>query len=147
MNVVVDTNIIFSALLNTNGTIGDLLFNSDRIFIFYSCSYMRAEIRNHWAKLKKISSLSDEALQQSFDQLLPRLQFINEEVIPVEIWLQAEAVAHPIDIDDTDFVALTLFLDAWLWTGDKVLYSGLKRQSFNRVLTTSDLLDRRGSSV
>jgi len=32
MKVVVDTNIIFSALLNSNGTIGDLLFNSDKQF-------------------------------------------------------------------------------------------------------------------
>ena len=143
MNVVVDTNIIFSALLNTNGTIGDLLFNSDRTFVFYSCSYMRTEIRNHWAKLKKIANLSDEALQRSFDQLLPRLQFISEEIIPVETWIEAEAMAQPVDIDDTDFVALMLFLDAWLWTGDKVLYNGLKRQSFDRVLTTGELLERR----
>ena len=147
MKIVVDTNIIFSALLNTNGTIGDLLFNSEGSFVFYSCSYMRAEIRNHWAKLKKIANLSDEALQRSFDQLLPRLQFINEEIIPVETWLQAEAMTQPVDIDDIDFVALTLFMDAWLWTGDKVLYNGLKQQSFGRVLTTGELLERRRFGV
>ena len=30
MKVVVDTNIVFSALLNSNGSIGDLLFNSGK---------------------------------------------------------------------------------------------------------------------
>jgi predicted nucleic acid-binding protein len=34
MKIVVDTNIIFSALLNSNGNIGDLLFNSDKDFEF-----------------------------------------------------------------------------------------------------------------
>jgi len=34
MIVVVDTNIIFSALLNTKSNIGDLLLNSDDNFVF-----------------------------------------------------------------------------------------------------------------
>ncbi len=47
MKIVVDTNIIFSTLLNSNTKIGDLLFNSDKHFEFYSCSYMRFEIQKH----------------------------------------------------------------------------------------------------
>ena len=47
MKIVVDTNIIFSALLNSNSTIGDILFNSDKDFEFYSCAYMRFEIQKH----------------------------------------------------------------------------------------------------
>jgi predicted nucleic acid-binding protein len=47
VKIVVDTNIIFSALLNSDGLIGDLLFNSYGIFIFYSCNYMRKEIEKH----------------------------------------------------------------------------------------------------
>lgn len=46
MKIVVDPNIIFSTLLNSNSTIGDLLFNSDKYFKFYSCSYMRYEFKN-----------------------------------------------------------------------------------------------------
>jgi predicted nucleic acid-binding protein len=54
MKIIVDTNIVFSALLASNNTIGDLLFNSDKHFDFYSCSYMRYEIKKHWEKLKNI---------------------------------------------------------------------------------------------
>ena len=57
VKIIIDTNIIFSGLLNSNGTIGDLLFNSVGIFEFYSCSYMRHEIEKHWNKLKRISKL------------------------------------------------------------------------------------------
>ena len=39
--IIVDTNIIFSCLLNSQGTIGDLIFNSAEIFDFYSNEYMR----------------------------------------------------------------------------------------------------------
>lgn len=45
--IIVDTNIIFSCLLNSQGTIGDLIFNSENIFDFYSNQYMRFEIRKY----------------------------------------------------------------------------------------------------
>ncbi len=143
MKIVVDTNIIFSALLNSNSTIGDLLFNSDKHFEFYSCSYMRYEIKKHWEKLKKISKLSDEQLQVSYTQILTKLKFVNEEIIPVETWLASEEITKGIDIDDTDFVALTKFLKATLWTGDKVLYKSLKKIGFKKILKTTELLALR----
>ena len=143
MKIVVDTNIIFSTLLNSNSTIGDLLFNSDKHFEFYSCSYMRYEIQKHWERLKKISKLTDEQLQVSYTQVLSKLKFINEEIIPVETWLASEQITKGIDIDDTDFVALTKFLKATLWTGDKVLYNGLKRLEFKKLLNTTELLALR----
>jgi predicted nucleic acid-binding protein len=145
MKIVVDTNIIFSTLLNSNSTIGDLLFNSDRHFEFYSCSYMRYEIQKHWEKLKKISKLSDKQLQVSYTQVLSKLKFINEEIIPVETWLASEEITKGIDIDDTDFVAMTKFLKATMWTGDKVLYNGLKKRGFKKLLNTTELLALRAA--
>ena len=93
MKIVVDTNIVFSTLLNSDGVIGDLIYNSDRYFEFYSCSYMRFEIQKHWEKLKKISKLSDEQLEVSYTQILIKIKFINEEIIPVEIWLSSEKIS------------------------------------------------------
>ena len=143
MKIVVDKNITFSALLNSNGTIGDILFNSDKHFEFYSCSYMRYEIQKHWDRLKKISKLSDEQLQVSHTLVLSKLKFINEDIIPVETWLVSEQITKGIDIDDTDFVALTKFLKATLWTGDKILYNGLKKIDFKKLLNTTELLALR----
>jgi predicted nucleic acid-binding protein len=139
MKIVVDTNIIFSTLLNSNGTIGNILFNSDEIFEFYSCSYMKYEIQKHWAGLMKISRLSDEQLQISNFQVLSKLKFIDEALIPVETWLKSEELCKNVDIDDTDFVALTKFLRATLWTGDKVLYNGLKAKGFKKIFDTKEL--------
>jgi predicted nucleic acid-binding protein len=143
MKIVVDTNIIFSALLNSNSTIGDLLFNSDNHFEFYSCNYMRYEIKQHWERLKKISKLTEEQLQVSHTQVLSKLKFINEEIIPVETWLASEQIVKGIDIDDTDFVALTKFLKATLWPGDKILYNGLKILDFRKLINTAQLLELR----
>lgn len=141
--IIVDTNIIFSCLLNSQGTIGDLIFNSENVFDFYSNQYMRLEIRKHWSKLKKISRLADIELQTAYDQMLTRLTFINEELIPQNDWRKAETLVADIDLDDTDFVALTRYLKGSLWTGDKSLYEGLKAKRFRTVYNTQDMIKLR----
>ena len=143
MKIIVDTNIIFSTLLNSNGNIGNLMFNSDKHFEFFSCSYMRYEIQKHWERLKKISKLTEEQLEISHQLVLSKLKFIDEAIIPENIWLNSVEICKDIDINDVDFVALTKFLKATLWTGDKTLYNGLKSKNFKRVLNTQELLELR----
>jgi len=143
VKIIVDTNIIFSGLLNTDGTIGDLLFNSDNIFEFYSCSYMRHEIEKHWQKLKRISKLSENELEESRFNLFAKINFINEELIPEKTWLAAEKIVESIDLDDSDFVALTKHLKGFLWSGDKQLYVGLKQKGFKRIYNTNELIALR----
>jgi predicted nucleic acid-binding protein len=125
VKIIVDTNIIFSGLLNTDGKIGDLLFNSHSIFEFYSCSYMLREIENHWEKLKRIPKLTDTQLRESQFKIFAKIHFINEELIPSATWILSEKTTKDIDVDDVDFVALTNYLKGNLWTGDKDLYNGL----------------------
>jgi predicted nucleic acid-binding protein len=141
--IIVDTNIIFSCLLNSQGTIGDIIFNSENIFEFYSNQYMRFEIRKHWNKLLKISKLTDNELQIAYDKMLLKLTFINEELIPQNDWEKAETLVADIDIDDTDFAALTRYLKGGLWTGDKPLYDGLKAKRFRTVYNTHDMIKLR----
>ncbi len=100
---------------------------------------MRYEIQKHWEKLKKISKLSDRQLTDAQFQLFKRLKFVNEELIPKDVWETALTISKDIDIDDTDFVALTLYLKGSLWTGDKDLYNGLKGKNFETVFNTQDL--------
>ncbi|MGZ5134086.1 MAG: PIN domain-containing protein [Flavitalea sp.] len=141
--IIVDTNIIFSCLLNSQATIGDLIFNSAEIFDFYSNEYMRFEIHKHWEKLKRISKLGEPELKMAYDKLLTKLTFINEELIPKKVWQKAEQAVTTIDLDDTDFVALSIYLKGSLWTGDKQLYDGLKLKRFRSVFNTHEMVKLR----
>ena len=140
MKIVVDTNIVFSFLLNTQNTLGEIFFNSKTQFEFYSTSYMKIEIDKHWEKLKKISNLSEKNLEIAYLGLLSKIRFINEGLIPLETWVEAENLTSAIDPLDIDFVALTIHLEAHLWTGDKILYNGLNKIDFKNVVNTSELL-------
>jgi predicted nucleic acid-binding protein len=104
---------------------------------------MLTEIEHHWNKLKRLSKLSEEQLNLARINTVSKIIFINEELIPKETWLVSEKITQDIDIDDTDFVALTKHIKGYLWTGDKELYNGLKTKNFHRVLNTRELLDLR----
>ena len=139
MKIVVDSNIIFSALLRTNTTFGQIIFNSDGIFEFYSAQYMRAEIQKHWVRLKKISKLTDQQLGESYYAILTKISFINEELITQHIWEASEKLVTSIDVDDIDFVALTKHIKGKLWTGDHLLRDGLRKRGFKNVMTTGEI--------
>jgi predicted nucleic acid-binding protein len=62
MKFVVDTNIVFSAVLNTDGKIGDLIMNSHGVLEFYSYDAFRSELKKHLPKLLERSKMSEEQL-------------------------------------------------------------------------------------
>lgn len=104
---------------------------------------MRYEIQKHEDKLKRISKLTEKQLLEAQFKLFSKINFINEELITEKTWLQAEELTKDIDIDDSDFIALTRYLKDYLWTGDKELFNGLKVKGFKRIYNTSELLFSR----
>lgn len=82
-------------------------------------------------------------METAYEKMLTKFTFINEELIPQTDWEKAETLIAHIDLDDTDFVALTKHLKGSLWTGDKPLYDGLKAKRFRSVYNTQDMLKLR----
>lgn len=143
MKIVVDTNIVFSAILNTDSKIGDLIMNSDQLFDFETVTYLREEIENHQDKLTEISGLTEKQLQEAKFQILSHIKFISEEQIPFEIWHKAAQIVREVDMDDIAFVALSEYEDVKLWTGDKKLREGLIAKGFQRCISTEELFELR----
>lgn len=145
MKIVVDTNIVFSAILNTESKIGDLLMNSESIFEFRSVMYLKEEIEKHEGKLMTISGLTGGEIEQSTEQVFSCIKFISEEIIPFEIWQKAARLVRDVDMDDIAFVALSEYEDIRLWTGDKELIAGLVAKGFTRCISTEEMMAlRRG---
>ncbi|MGC4130382.1 MAG: PIN domain-containing protein [Bergeyella sp.] len=138
MKIVVDTNVVFSSLVNTNSAIAELIIGSSK-FHFYSSEYLYLELGNHHEKLKKASKLTDEQLNIAKYRIFKHIECLSLEIIPKKYWIEAEKLVSDIDPDDVAFVALALYLDAYLWTGDIVLYNGLKSEGFDNVINTSEV--------
>ena len=143
MKFVVDTNIAFRAVLNTESKIGDLIMNSHGILEFHACDTLRSELKKHRPKLLELSKMSEEQLDQSEYQITNCLAFTNEALIPYEFWIKAANLVRDVDMDDIAFVTLSEFLSIKLWTGDKELMKGLAKKGYTNFVTTDELYNLR----
>lgn len=143
MKIIVDTNIVFSAILNSDGKIGDLLLNSSKIIDFYSVEYLRFEIKNHYDKLSKLSKQSIDKIHRIEYYVTKEINFISEEQISELNWRSAFKLVKNVDLDDIAFVALSKQLRCKMWTGDKKLINGLNENGFSNIISTDELIKYR----
>lgn len=140
MKIVIDTNIVFSAILNSSGKIGKILIHSKKHFQLYTCHYLKEEIFEHKNKLLKLTNLTESELLELIDLTTRNIEFLNEEVIPEKTILKAYELVKDVDENDILFVALTKHIKgSKLWTGDRKLISGLQKKEFNHIISTVEL--------
>ncbi|MCX6709271.1 MAG: PIN domain-containing protein [Candidatus Woesearchaeota archaeon] len=131
MDLVVDANILMSALIATEGKTCDLMFD-DRLTLF-APEFLFDEIEKHKEEVFLKSGLSEADFElfmsiiSSRIEILPRNEF--EKHIP-------EAREITPDPDDSEYFALALKLGCGIWSNDK----RLKNQYKIRVYSTKDLL-------
>ncbi|WP_296623731.1 PIN domain-containing protein [Marivirga sp.] len=139
MKITVDSNIVFSAILNPNSSIGQILINGSKYFDFYSINYLKEEISNHSQKILKITGYSNDKFEEIYDLIITKIRFVDDVLLSDSSLKKAYKLTSDIDEDDTLFVALNNHLKSLLWTGDKVLVKGLKDKGYLRTISTSEL--------
>jgi len=128
--VVIDPNILFSSLLFQNEHQRKILFSKD--VQFYCPNYVFVELFKHKEKVLQCTKATDTEVYEFLSTILEHIRFVNPEVISPSNRESAYQLCADIDEFDTAFVALTLELDAVLWTGDKTLRNGLRKKGFER---------------
>lgn len=139
MDIVLDTNILFSAILNTNSKFAQILVTDNNNHRFLAPDYINDEILSHKYKILTLKGYTETEFNKIFQLLTANIKLIHHKDIPAEYLNQAIEICIDIDIDDAYFVATTLFRNAKLWTGDKKLIAGLLNKSIHIHITTSEL--------
>ena len=139
MNIVVDTNIVFSTLLNPTSAIGEILMNLQDNFTFFGPELLIDELERYAPKISAYTKLDATQLSQIEQLIISNITLVSEELISKRSWISAYELTQDIDEDDTPFVALALELDTKLWTGDKVLAKGLQKKGSDIIIDTSDM--------
>jgi predicted nucleic acid-binding protein len=127
-SVVVDSNLIFSALISNASRIRDILLENN--MNFYSPNFLITEIYKHKDKIVKNSHLVDSEFYLYLNGLIERIKFVPIDYISIESRQKAYDLCKSIDVKDTPFVALAVDLKIPLWTGDKKLREGLTKNGF-----------------
>ena len=146
MKIIVDANIVFSGILNTNGKIGDLLINSKKQFEFIAPDFLRTEIRKHHTRISKISGLTPGRVQETEHQIYKDITFISEEQIKASTWISASKLVEDVDPKDAPYIAFSKHFRSKIWSGDKALIKGLAKKGFVNFITTDELFSAREGS-
>ncbi len=128
-SLVVDTNLIFSALIPKASKIREILFESN--MTFYSPNFLITEIYTHKDKLLKSSKLTDSEFYLYFNGIIERIKFIPTDYIGKDSRQKAYDLCKDIDIKDMPFIALAIDLGIPIWTGDKKLKDGLRLKGYS----------------
>lgn len=137
---IIDSNLVFSAVLNQNSKIGQFIISSSKYEVkLYAPAYLKSEIEDHFSKLLELTKLPKKKVRESIQLIYQRITFIDDHVIPIKHYSKAASLVRDIDYKDVVFVALNEYLDELLWTGDMELYHGLRSKGYNKVVRFEDI--------
>lgn len=83
MTVVVDSNVVFSALLSKNNRFAKKFFN--RKHVYTTANFLVYEIFNHKEKILDYCKLNDEELKEHFKLIFAHLRLIPSLIFLFEI--------------------------------------------------------------
>jgi len=131
MEVVVDTNIIISALLKDGLTRRIILLAP---FEMYTVPFARVEIERHRDELLSRSKIEQDTFEFLMDVIFSRIRVVDLEFIE-PFREKAVKILKEIDVSDAPFLALAMALNCSIWSND----GDLKRQNAVKVYTTHEI--------
>lgn len=131
MRLVVDTNIIISALIKDSFTRWVLLYSG---FDFFYPEISFEEIKKYKKLILKKSCMKESNLNKLLSLIFQRIR-----IVPTKFFRnylnKANKVMRKIDINDSVFLALAFALDSEIWSDDK----DFEKQSKIKTIKTKDL--------
>lgn len=129
INIVVDANIIFAALIRDNVT-RFLLFRED--LNIYAPEFLFVEIEKYSDDICKKSGKSREELKMALNVLMRTINIIPREDIVSQVSYASKISPDPKDVP---YIALALKLKCPLWSNDKEL----KKQKIVKIYSTEEI--------
>lgn len=129
MELAIDTNIVFSAIVKDSLT-RFLLCNPN--LVLYAPETLISELDKHREEITEKSGLNEKRWRELTGILLSKIRLVPKEEIAPFI---KDALEFSPDREDAPFLALCLAMGIPLWSNDKAL----KQQSVIKVFSTKEL--------
>ncbi|MFH1365157.1 MAG: PIN domain-containing protein [archaeon] len=135
MDLVIDANIVISALISANGKIRELIFLKD--FSLFAPEYLSEEVERYAIEIIEKSELSKESFE-----IAKSLIFSKIKLIPFSEFEPSMEKSKNIcpDEKDTEYFSLALSKNIPIWSEDKAL----KKQSSVKIFSTKELIGDMG---
>ena len=139
MTIIVDANILISAIINPDSFIGATLLTQNNNIDYVLPSFAIEETLYHKERICKTLNIKELFFEKNLDAIHNGCLVFASDSISPKYSKVAIQIVEKIDLKDAIYVAFSLALDALIWTGDLKLYKGLRRKNFKNIITTSDL--------
>ena len=133
MNIIIDVNIILSALLK-DSTSRKIILQASAKFYFPEDSLQK--IRKYQEYILEKSQLGQEDFHFLLAGLFQPIHILTHEQI-MENWEEAKNIMEKIDEEDVIFIAAAIYIkDSFIWSEDK----HFEKQNSVKVLKTKEIL-------
>lgn len=132
MKLIIDANILFSALIKEGTTRHILLFSEHE---FFMPEYALEEFEKHFQEIKKKTNLNGEKLNELINELIKHSEI---KIILLNEFEKHKKSAEEIspDFNDSAYIALAIHLKCAIWSNDKLL----KNQNKIKIISTKELI-------
>jgi predicted nucleic acid-binding protein len=132
MRLVVDTNIIFSALIRDSVTRHILLHIEAELL---TVGFTYSELQKYKMEILKKSQASEEAVEIILQKIMAKINIVDDSLINLK-FKDAYCIMKAIDIKDTPFLAAALATKSDIWSDDK----HFEKQNKVKVWKTKDIV-------
>lgn len=133
MEVVIDSNIVISALIRDSLTRKIILDSNHR---FYAPEFLRTEIEKYEGLITEKSNLNESDVETLLNLVLSEV-----EILPIESYedklSKDEDLIGDEDIKDVPFLAVALHKECGIWSDDQ----DLQHQEKVEVKTTEEIIE------
>lgn len=133
MELVIDANVVISALISMNGKTRDLFFLGE--FSLFAPEYLLEEVEKYKTEIIKKSNLDEESFKLAISLIFSKIKLIPFSEFELLISKAKDICPDP---NDMEYFALALSKNISIWSDDKAL----KQQSTIKILSTSELLNK-----
>lgn len=133
--IVLDTKIIFSALVNKSSKIADFLLDPKGNLVMPNSALI--ELFKQKEKICAVSKHTEEEVLDTLYELVQNIEFYNEKTISSLVLQKAWGLVSDRDPKDMLFVASALEVRGLLWSEDNSLRTALTNKGFNSFFTLS----------
>jgi predicted nucleic acid-binding protein len=134
MRLVVDANVILSALISDSMTRRLIVTGNDELA---APAYIHEEVKRYVPLVVEKTDRNQATVEELAERLFTFITIVPHEEVVNRLHEAARAMQE-IDPDDTLYIATALVSDTTVWSDD----NGLQEQNIVPVVTTTDMVER-----
>jgi predicted nucleic acid-binding protein len=136
MQVIVDANVIFSAIISGKGIYKKLITTYE----VFSLDYLFSELATYQAIILEKTKLDKSQIAPYLLAIFSGIKVVPSMLLSESSRQEAYNLCIDIDMKDAPYIALSIELGITLITNDKVLFEGLQKKKFKNIMLFEDFV-------